>query len=100
MAMVVAGRHDVDAADALSRLAGRGRVGDRVVGLLAEGLEPGGAGAAARRRIAQALADIPGDAATRLLLALTRDEDRGVAVSAAYGAGRGGSEPVGRRPAP
>ncbi|WEH30750.1 MerR family transcriptional regulator [Streptomyces sp. AM 3-1-1] len=91
VAMVVAGRHDVDAADALSRLAGEGGgVGDRVVGLLAEGLEPGGAGAAARRRIAQALADIPGDAATRLLLALTRDEDRGVAVSAAYGAGRRG----------
>ncbi|NJA58977.1 MerR family transcriptional regulator, partial [Streptomyces sp. NEAU-H3] len=91
VAMVVAGRHDVDAADALSRLAGEGGgVGDRVVGLLAEGLEPGGAGAAARRRIAQALADIPGDAATRLLLALTRDEDRGVAVSATYGAGRRG----------
>ncbi|SCD47465.1 hypothetical protein GA0115246_102153 [Streptomyces sp. SolWspMP-sol7th] len=76
-------------------------MGDRVVGLLAEGLEPGGAGAAARRRITQALADIPGDAATRLLLALTRDEDRGVAGQRGLrGGAAGGVERVGRRPAP
>ncbi|WP_435245511.1 HEAT repeat domain-containing protein [Streptomyces sp. NRRL F-5630] len=150
VAMVVAGRHDVDAADALSLLArgvagagaaggasaagepgagsgagresgavlvggagagagagvvgggdagvgavggageGDGAVGERVVALLVEGLAPGSAGVAARRRIAQALAEIPGDAATRVLVGLTRDEDRGVAVTAAYGVGRRG----------
>ncbi|WP_433340183.1 HEAT repeat domain-containing protein [Streptomyces sp. CA-253872] len=132
--LVVAGRQDVDAADALSRLAGgagdegegalpgvpgalpgvagadgdegggevagvfaggggRGGaagVAERVVGLLAEALVAEGGEPAVRRRIAQALTDIPGESATRVLTALTGDEDRGVAVTAAYGLGRRG----------
>ncbi|MEU6439522.1 MerR family transcriptional regulator [Streptomyces sp. NPDC047046] len=91
--MVVAGRHDVDAGDVLSGLAADGGgaedgVRERIVGLLDEGLAAGRAAPAVRRRIAQALADMPGDSSTRVLVALTRDEDRGVALTAAYGVGR------------
>ncbi|MEU7703360.1 hypothetical protein AB0B81_34775, partial [Streptomyces sp. NPDC039028] len=39
---------------------------------------------AVRRRLAQALADIPGDTASRALEALVRDEDRAVALTATY----------------
>ncbi|NEA38244.1 HEAT repeat domain-containing protein, partial [Streptomyces sp. SID11385] len=122
VAMVAAGRRDVDAGEALSRLAGGGggrrvlgagseggvgggsgavgggagaggdaAVRERVAGLLAGCVVPGAAEAPVRRRIAQALADIPGESARRTLTALTRDDDRGVAVTAAYGLGRRGS---------
>ncbi|MGW1930301.1 MerR family transcriptional regulator, partial [Streptomyces sp. NPDC001919] len=39
---------------------------------------------AVRRRLAQALADIPGDTASRALESLARDEDRAVALTATY----------------
>ncbi|EFG64350.1 epstein-Barr nuclear antigen 1 [Streptomyces sp. SPB074] len=142
MDMVVAGRRDVDAGDALSGLAegsaggdgaregagipageGLGEVGggegeeesavgesggglsegggaeggrepsgattrERIVGLLAEALENAGAQPAVRRRIAQALTEIRGPSAARILAGLTRDADRGVAATAAYGIAR------------
>ena len=47
-------------------------------------LRRGGDGPAARRRLTQALAEIPGSTATRALEELSRDEDRAVALTAAY----------------
>jgi len=81
--MVVEGTNDVDAADALSALASSPALADRIaaglVGRLAPGAEP-----SARRRLAQALADIPAATATRALADLSHDEDRAVALTAAY----------------
>ncbi|MEU8619622.1 HEAT repeat domain-containing protein [Streptomyces sp. NPDC048623] len=82
--MVVVGRNDGDAADALSALAADPAVADRIgtglVGRLAgSGREP-----AARRRLTQALAGVPGDTASRALAELAEDADPGVALTAAY----------------
>ncbi|GAT70442.1 MerR family transcriptional regulator [Planomonospora sp. ID91781] len=82
--VVVEGTNDVDAADALSALAGRPALADRIAAGLVGRLSPGGAGSPARLRLAQALADIPGDTASRALADLSRDEDRAVALTAAY----------------
>ncbi|MFJ9428748.1 MerR family transcriptional regulator [Streptomyces sp. NPDC101490] len=82
--MVAEAVNDVEAADALSALASRPALAERITALLVERLAPGPAGAAVRRRLAQALADIPGDAADRALRDLTADEDRGVALTARY----------------
>jgi hypothetical protein len=41
-------------------------------------------GSPARRRLTQALADIPGITASRALADLSADEDRAVALTAAY----------------
>lgn len=82
--MIVEGRNDVDAADALSGLASRPALADRIAGRLAARLPPGPAAAPARRRLTQALADVPGAAATRALTDLARDEDPAVALTAAY----------------
>nr|WP_269813957.1 HEAT repeat domain-containing protein [Jiangella endophytica] len=82
--MVVDGANDVDAADALSTLAGRRDVADRIVGELVARLGEDGAGAPAGRRVGQALADIPGAAATRALTDLARSDDPSIALTAAY----------------
>ncbi|MFF3653602.1 HEAT repeat domain-containing protein [Streptomyces sp. NPDC002181] len=82
--MIVEGRNDVDAADALSGLASRPALADRIAGRLAARLPPGPAAAPVRRRLTQALADVPGAAATRALTDLARDEDPAVALTAAY----------------
>ncbi|WP_329625021.1 MerR family DNA-binding transcriptional regulator [Streptomyces sp. NBC_01255] len=86
--MIVDAANDVDAADALSALASRPESADeiaaglvdRLVGHLAHGTDR----ASARRRLAQALADIPGETASRALAELSHDEDRSVALTAAY----------------
>ncbi|MER7576033.1 MerR family transcriptional regulator [Streptomyces sp. NPDC126514] len=81
--MIADGANDVDAADALSTLAQDPSLAETIaaglVGRLADG-----AGDLARRRLAQALADIPGTTATRALAQLSDDEDRAVALTAAY----------------
>ncbi|MFH8660983.1 HEAT repeat domain-containing protein [Streptomyces afghaniensis] len=82
--MIVEEANDVDAADVLSALASdpasADRIAARLVGCLADGTdEP-----SARRRLAQALADIPGRTASRALEDLSHDEDRAVALTAAY----------------
>jgi DNA-binding transcriptional MerR regulator len=81
--MIADGANDVDAADALSTLAQDPSLTETIasglVGRLADG-----AGDLARRRLAQALADIPGTTATRALAQLSDDEDRAVALTAAY----------------
>lgn len=82
--MVVEGTNDVEAADALSALASRPELADRIATGLVGCLAQGPAEASARRRLAQALADIPGDTASRALADLSHDEDRAVALTAAY----------------
>ncbi|MFI9114011.1 HEAT repeat domain-containing protein [Streptomyces venezuelae] len=82
--MVVDATRDVDAADALGALAGSPALAERIAGALVDRLADGAAAPAVRRRVAQALADIPGDRASRALDELSRDEDRAVALTAAY----------------
>ncbi|MBM7168764.1 HEAT repeat domain-containing protein [Streptomyces sp. G44] len=84
--MVVEMTNDVDAADALSALAGSGpaladEIATGLVGRLGENT-PGSS--ARRRRLAEALAEIPGATAARVLADLSRDGDRAVAVTATY----------------
>jgi DNA-binding transcriptional MerR regulator len=79
--MIVEESNDADAADALSALAGdpalADQIADRIVDRLA--VEP-----AARQRLTQALADIPGSTASHALADLAHDEDRAVALTATY----------------
>ncbi|SDT25876.1 MerR family transcriptional regulator [Actinoplanes derwentensis] len=99
--MIVANTSDANAADALSALAGDPgdpALADRIATVLAGRIadikariaeqpvdEALGAGlAAARQRLTQALADIPGKAATWALAELTTDDDRAVALTATY----------------
>jgi HEAT repeat protein len=82
--MVVEGTNDVDAADALSALASRPASADRIASLLVDRLAHDTAESSARRRLTQALADIPGTTASRALADLSHDEDRAVALTAAY----------------
>jgi DNA-binding transcriptional MerR regulator len=81
--MVVEGANDVDAADALAALAADPEVADRIATGLA-GCLTRGTGPAARRRVAQAFADIPGATASGALAELSRDDDRAVALTATY----------------
>ncbi|NUS87178.1 MAG: MerR family transcriptional regulator [Streptomyces sp.] len=83
--MVVEDANDVDAADALSALASRPALADQIATRLVESLAHGVTeSASARRRLTQALADIPGTTASRALADLSHDEDRVVALTAAY----------------
>lgn len=81
--MIVEAANDADAADALSVLANDPASGDRIAAGLVDRLtqDPG---PSARRRVTQALADIPGTTASRALAELSHDEDRAVALTAAY----------------
>ncbi|MDX3109272.1 HEAT repeat domain-containing protein [Nonomuraea angiospora] len=82
--MVVEGTNDVDAADALSALASRPASADRIASMLVDRLAHDTAESSARRRLTQALADIPGTTASRALADLSHDEDRAVALTATY----------------
>ncbi|MEU9350145.1 HEAT repeat domain-containing protein [Streptomyces griseoloalbus] len=82
--MVVEEANDVDAADALSALASDPAVAEQIATGLVGCLAPGAVASSARRRLTQALADIPGPTASRALADLSRDEDRAVALIAAY----------------
>ncbi|MCX4986432.1 HEAT repeat domain-containing protein [Streptomyces sp. NBC_00572] len=82
--MVVEETHDVDAADALSALASGPEEADRIATGLVDRLARSTAEPSARRRLTQALADIPGEVASRALADLTHDEDRAVALTAGY----------------
>ncbi|MFK0227069.1 MerR family transcriptional regulator [Streptomyces sp. NPDC090303] len=82
--MIVEEVNDVDAADALSALAGDAALAERITGLLVDRLTGATTGAPARLRLTQALADIPGDPASRALTELADDGDRAVALTAAY----------------
>ncbi|MFJ4694301.1 HEAT repeat domain-containing protein [Streptomyces sp. NPDC088766] len=81
--MIVRGRNDTDAADALSVLAASDtatteRIATGLVDRLAH------ASTDARVRLTQALADIPGTTASRALVELSQDGDNAVALTAAY----------------
>ncbi|MGK5676112.1 HEAT repeat domain-containing protein [Micromonospora sp. URMC 106] len=82
--MVVEEANDVDAADALSALAGDPALADQIATRLVDRLAHGAAESSTRRRLTQALADIPGTTASRALADLSRDADRAVALTAAY----------------
>ncbi|MFD5199536.1 HEAT repeat domain-containing protein [Streptomyces sp. NPDC058375] len=82
--MVVAGRNDTDAADALSVLAGDDAAAGRIASLLVGRLGQDTTGQAARGRLTQPLAGIPGPTASRALAELLGDADRAVALTAAY----------------
>lgn len=82
--MVAEEANDVDAADALAALASRPTLADEIASSLVARLAPGAADSSARRRLTQALADIPGTTASRALADLSQDEDRAVALTATY----------------
>ncbi|MFH8576346.1 HEAT repeat domain-containing protein [Streptomyces zaomyceticus] len=82
--MVVEEARDAEAADALTALAIRPASADRIATALVDRLAGGAVGPAARRRLTQALADIPGSTASHALVELSHDEDRAVALTAAY----------------
>ncbi|MFE3681311.1 MerR family transcriptional regulator [Streptomyces griseus] len=82
--LVVAGTNDTDAADALALLARDATAADRITAALADRLSRDTTGAPARGRLTQALAGIAGPASSRALRGLLDDEDRAVALTAAY----------------
>lgn len=82
--MIVTGRNDTDAADALSVLAGDPATEDRITTGLVDRLNHDTTAAPARGRLTQALAAVPGTKATRALVELSHDEDRAVALTATY----------------
>ncbi|GGL95014.1 transcriptional regulator [Streptomyces fumigatiscleroticus] len=82
--MIVEGTGDVDAADALSVLASDPASADRIATGLVDCLARSTAEPSARRRLTQALADIPGNTTSRALTDLSNDEDRVVALTATY----------------
>ena len=82
--MVVEGTNDVAAADALSALSSSPALADQIATGLVDCFAHATVESSARRRLAQALADIPGTTASRALADLAHDEDRAVALTAAY----------------
>ncbi|MEV7729984.1 HEAT repeat domain-containing protein [Streptomyces sp. NPDC087917] len=82
--MVVEGTNDVDAGDALGALASDPALADRIAAALVACLGHAPVESPARRRLTQALAEVPGPAAARALADLAHDEDRVVARTAAY----------------
>ncbi|CAL9479178.1 hypothetical protein SUDANB58_03020 [Streptomyces sp. enrichment culture] len=82
--MIVAGRNDTDAADALGKLASDTATADRIAAGIVDRLAHDATEAPARGRLAQALADVPGPTASRALTELSHDGDRAVALTAAY----------------
>ncbi|MEV5949875.1 MerR family transcriptional regulator [Streptomyces sp. NPDC051993] len=82
--MVVEGRNDTDAADALSVLADDPAAAERIATRLVDRLAHDSTEAAARGRLTQALAGIPGTTSSRALAELSQDGDRAVALTAAY----------------
>ncbi|WP_432173473.1 HEAT repeat domain-containing protein [Streptomyces sp. Tue6028] len=82
--MIVEGRNDTDAADALSALASDTVTADQIATGLVDRLADDTTEAPARGRLTQALSDIPGNTASRALVELSDDEDRAVALTAAY----------------
>ncbi|MFS8203657.1 MerR family transcriptional regulator [Streptomyces sp. CWNU-52B] len=82
--LIVEGRNDTDAADALSVLAVDTATADRIAAGLVDRLAHDTTGAPARGRLTQSLAAVPGPTASRALLELSHDEDRAVALTATY----------------
>lgn len=81
VALVVEGRNDVEAAELLAGLAGPDASPASLTAALLAGAGED-ATPAVRRRLAQALAELPGDAARAALARLTQDEDPAVSLTA------------------
>ncbi|MFQ3560343.1 MerR family transcriptional regulator [Streptomyces gramineus] len=82
--MIVEGGNDTEAADALSTLASDTVAADRIATALVDRLTHATTEAPARGRLTQSLAGIPGERASRALADLAHDDDRAVALTAAY----------------
>ncbi|MFF3177104.1 MerR family transcriptional regulator [Streptomyces sp. NPDC057900] len=82
--MIVEGRNDTGAADALGVLAHDTAAADRIAAALVDHLAADTTEAPARGRLTQALAGVPGTRASRALVDLSRDSDRAVALTATY----------------
>ncbi|MFF4378132.1 MerR family transcriptional regulator [Kitasatospora sp. NPDC001547] len=82
--MVVEAVNDADAADALGALAGDPALAERIATGLVDRLAHDAVGPDARRRLTQALAEVPGSTTSRALEELSRDEDRAVSLTATY----------------
>ncbi|WP_327336312.1 MerR family DNA-binding transcriptional regulator [Streptomyces sp. NBC_01324] len=82
--MIVEGRNDTGAADALGVLAGDPAAADRIAAALVDRLAEDTTQPPARGRLTQALAGVPGTRASRALVELSRDGDRAVALTATY----------------
>lgn len=80
--MVVEETKDAEAADVLGVLASDPAEADRIATRLVDRLARGTLASSARRRLTEALADIPGNTAARALVGLSQDEDRAVALTA------------------
>lgn len=78
------GRNDTDAADALSVLASDIEAADQIATRLVDRLADDATQSPARGRLTQALAAVPGTTASHALVELSHDEDRAVALTAAY----------------
>ncbi|MFF1839046.1 MerR family transcriptional regulator [Streptomyces sp. NPDC058231] len=82
--MIVEGRNDTEAADALSVLASDTVTADQIATGLVDRLAHDTTEAPARGRLTQALAGIPGARASRALVELSHDVERAVALTAGY----------------
>ncbi|MGW0828766.1 MerR family transcriptional regulator [Streptomyces sp. NPDC002845] len=82
--MIMEGRNDTDAADALGILASDTATADQIATRLVDRLAHNTTQAPARGRLTQALAAVPGTTASRALMELSHDEDHAVALTAAY----------------
>lgn len=82
--MVVEGTNDTEAADALGALAGDPGSAERIAAALVGRLGEAATDLPARRRLTQALADIPGPTSSRALAELSRDDDPAIAFTATY----------------
>ncbi|WIM94085.1 MerR family transcriptional regulator [Actinoplanes oblitus] len=80
--MVVDGPNDVDAAELLGAIAEDPAHTGRILGALSAALAAPGTRPAARLRLTQALAELPGTVALAVLRELTGDDDRPVALLA------------------
>ncbi|WP_329239322.1 HEAT repeat domain-containing protein [Actinoallomurus sp. NBC_01490] len=80
--MIVDEANDADAADALSALATDPALADQIAARLVDCLARGADAPSVRRRLTEALADIPGITPSRALADLSHDEDRAVALTA------------------
>lgn len=80
--MVVEETKDAEAADVLGVLATDPAEADRIATSLVDRLARGTLTPSARRRLTEALADIPGSTAARALVGLSQDDDRAVALTA------------------
>lgn len=80
--MVVAGAHDVEAAETLGALARDHDLDDRIAAAFAQELGRGTVSLDTRLRLTQALAELRGPVTHDLLLTLADDPDRRVALTA------------------